>query len=168
MQLRDWRHTNKLTLDQMAEGLGTSGSHLSNIETGKRSCSATFAKRIEAYTKGEVTAASLLGLDEADKCPSAHTAVREEATAFAPEAPLADRPWRKPVTVTVDLTLTAGELEDIREYVLDVEAVAREAGLKAIRAAYKAAWGEANRDAIEAYNKWIAEHGTFAEQMGLI
>lgn len=164
MKFKDWRTREKLTLQTCSEALGISKGYMSEVERGIRRGSPEFAKRVEAFTRGEVTAASLLGLNE----PGRGTGVREEAASFAPEAPLADRPWRKPVAVTIDLTLTAGELEDIRAYVPDLEAVAREAGLKAIRGVYKAAWGEANRDAIEAYNKWIAEHGTFAEQLGLI
>ena len=154
MKLREWRLMNKVTLADLGEAVGVSKGHLSFFESGKKKLSADLAKKIEAFTRGQVTAASLLGLREA---PRRARDMREETAAFQAKEAL-----------TVEVTLPAAQRKELQTLGIDVETVAREGARRAITEAHAAAWRDANREAIDAYNKWIAEHGALAEQFGLI
>ena len=162
--LKIWRKSRGISQQALAERLGVDRSMVSRIEAGRRT-SLPVARQVEIATNGEVTAASLLGLKESPKTARrASKNLQEDGAAFEH----AGKPWRAPATLAVEIPLTAGELEDLRKYLPDLDAVAREGALKALRETYKQAWSEANREAIEANARWIEEHGTFAEQMGLI
>ena len=85
MKLRDWRTQNNVTLAHLSEAVGVSLGQLSHLERGTKSWSVDLAKRVEAFTRGEVSAASLLGLAETRR---ARRGVREEAGAFDASAGL--------------------------------------------------------------------------------
>ena len=68
MTLKDYlNEQGKGALSRLAEKLGTSKGYLVGIRDGDRMPSVAFAKKIEAATKGEVTAIALLGLDRRTK-----------------------------------------------------------------------------------------------------
>lgn len=149
-----------MALGDFARRCEIAESTLSAYERGDRKPRSAVAKRIETATNGEVTASSLLGLYEAQKPKS--RGVREDSAPFDH----ADKPGRKVLTVTVEVTLTAGQLEDYRKLLPDLEAIAAEGARAAMREAYLKAWSEANREAIDAHAKWIEKHGTFHDQFG--
>lgn len=70
--------------------------------------------------------------------------------------------------LVVAVPLRPEQARYLQEHGVDAEAVARAGAEKALKEAEAQAWREANRDAIAAYNAWIAKHGTLAEQLGLI
>jgi transcriptional regulator with XRE-family HTH domain len=53
--LRNWRHKHGLSLEQVAERLGTRKQTVSRIERGDRDTSADMCRRIAALTNYEVT-----------------------------------------------------------------------------------------------------------------
>lgn len=126
---------------------------ISRIEKGAQRPSAELAERIAAWTKGQVSAASLVGLGESGD----HRSVREEGVAFE----------TKPV-LSIEIPIAADQARVLRTAGVDVEAVARAGAEKALKEAEAKAWAEANREAIDAYNVWIDKHGTLAEQLGMI
>jgi transcriptional regulator with XRE-family HTH domain len=80
MDLRSWRKSKNLSVDELAQRIGIAGSTLTSYENGIRRPKAETAQKIEAVTKGAVSAASLLGL-------TSHTTrsaqgVREDADPF--------------------------------------------------------------------------------------
>lgn len=154
MTLADWRRREGLTLQDLAKVARVSAMSISRIEKSLQRPSTEVAKRIEARTHGEVTAASLLGL-KTEK--STKASVREDAAAFDGAAAL-----------EISIPLPALLQEDIRALGIDAVAVAREGALRALKEAAASAWREANKDAIEQNRRYIEKHGTFAEQMGLI
>ena len=160
MNLLEWRTRTSTTQDVFASAIQTSRANLSKIERGLTSPSTELAKRIEAATNGEVTAASLLGLNDTAKRKA--RGVREDGASFDH----ADKPWRKAVTVTLEVELTAGQLEDYRKHLPELEAIAAEGARAALRDAHQKAWNEANREAVDAHTKWIEERGTFHDQCG--
>jgi antitoxin CcdA len=83
--------------------------------------------------------------------------LREDSAAFESAA-----------RMTVEIPVTEALMKTLRDGGHDVEAIARAGAEKALKEAEAKAWAEANREAIDAYNKWIAKHGTLAEQLGLI
>ena len=91
------------------------------------------------------------------KTARASRAVREEPAPFEPGGQIA---------VTIDIRTE--ELETLRHFGIDIEAVARHGATQALKEAQARAWREANREAIEASIAWIEKHGTLAEQLGLI
>ncbi len=123
-------------------------------EKGARRPRLEVANRIEAATRGEVTAASLLGLSESTP---RKRGVREDAAAFDGASRL-----------TIDVTIPPERAKALRDSGADISAIARAGAEKALKEAEAKAWAEANREAIEASNAWIEKHGTFAEQFGLI
>jgi transcriptional regulator with XRE-family HTH domain len=154
MNIGDWRKLHDVTQEQLAQAIGTSRPHLSKVERGATEPSPDLAKRIETYTRGEVTAASLLGLSE----PRARRrGVREDAESFVGGEQL-----------TISLTVPADQARTLQRAGADLQAVARDGAAKALKEAEAKAWAEANREAIEASSAWIEKHGTLAEQLGLI
>lgn len=153
VNLRDWRKKHGLTQQALAEALGLTNSAITKYEKGAQRPRTDVAKRIEAFTKGDVTAASLMGLEESKRPRS----LREDAAAFGDAAKL-----------TIELRLSSRQERFLREGGIDIAAIARAGAEKAIKTAEAKAWAEANREAIDAYNAWIDKHGTLAEQLGLI
>ncbi len=127
---------------------------VSRIEKGTQQPSPEVAQRIDHFTRGEVTAASLLGLSESKV---RKRDLREDAASFDDASRL-----------TVDITLPPERAKALRDSGADINAIARAGAEKALKEAEAKAWAEANREAIEASNAWIEKHGTFAEQLGLI
>jgi post-segregation antitoxin (ccd killing protein) len=154
MELRTWRESKELTLDAVANAVDSTKGHLSDVERGRRRASRDLARRIEAFTRGEITAASLLGLDEPKP---RRRGVREDAASFDGASRL-----------TVEVMLPPERAKLLKDSGADITAIARAGADRALKEAEAKAWAEANREAIEASNAWIEKHGTFAEQLGLI
>jgi transcriptional regulator with XRE-family HTH domain len=154
VHLRDWRKRQGLTQQALAEALGLTSSAITKYEKGSQRPRPDLARRIEALTKGEVTASSLLGLDEPTKRVRG---VREESQAFA----------SSPV-ITIQVPVPPEQAKLLRDSGIAAAKVARAGAQKALKEAEAKAWADANRDAIEASNAWIEKYGTFAEQLGLI
>ncbi len=154
MNLRTWRKIKGLSADELGSRVGCAASTLVSYENGTRRPRPDVAQRIESVTGGQVSAASLLGLSEPRR---RKRSVREEAASFAAGEQL-----------TISLTVSADQAGVLRRAGADVEAVARAGAEKALKETEARAWAEANREAIEASNRWIAKHGTLAEQLGLI
>lgn len=154
MDLRTWRTKVGLTLEAFGERVDCTKAALSDIERAKKRPSTDLAKRIEAATRGEVSAAVLLGLEQSTK---RRKSLREDAAPFGDSGVL-----------NVSVPLPAMLQEDIGALGIDAEAVARDGALRALKEATAAAWREANKDVIEQNRRYIEKHGTFAEQMGLI
>jgi antitoxin CcdA len=153
MNLREWRLKHEVTLADLSRALGVSIGQLSHLELGKRKWSVDLAKKTEAYTKGVVTAASLLGVRTGRRVRG----VREDSA-----------PFGETEFMALEIPIELETLQRLRAQGVDVEAVARAGAEKAIKEADARAWADANRDAIEASNRWIEKHGTLAEQLGLI
>lgn len=151
MFIRKWRKKSKTTQEQLAELVGSSKSYVSQIESGIRRPSPELAKRIEAVTNGEVTAAELLGL-----VPTPTRGLSETPARF------------DPASQTISITLEANDIEDARELGVDIETVAREAASAAVKAKLAAEFKRQSAAGIAASNAWMAEHGTLAEQSGMI
>ncbi len=137
MELRTWRTHNKLTLQVLADALGTTKGYVSEIERGIRHPSPDLAKRIEAFTNGEVTAAELLGLDPAT--PKRHVA--DSSANYAPNA----------VTVAIPEAL----FEKANEYGLDIPALVAEGGIPCLRAVFKEEYIRRNQAGIESTRRYI-------------
>lgn len=154
MTLRQWRTQQRLTLNQLGDAVNASHAYLSQIECGTRRPSPELAKRIELFTRGAVTAASLLGVSEpAERMRG----VREDTAVFAASEQL-----------TISLTVSADQARVLRDAGADAKSIARAGAERALREAEAKAWADANREAIDASNAWIEKYGTFAEQLGLI
>ena len=154
MNILQWRKLHCVTQDQMADAIETSRPHLSKVERGATEPSPDLARRIEAFTRGEVSAASLLGLEDAKP---RRRSVREDSVNY-----------QAAESVSVDVPLSTQQRQDLIALSIDIEAVARAGAQKALAEAHSKVWAEANRDAIDAYNVWIEKHGTLAEQFGTI
>ncbi|MDP3494555.1 MAG: helix-turn-helix domain-containing protein [Hyphomonadaceae bacterium] len=154
MNIVQWRKQHGVTQDQMADAIGSSRPHLSKIERGTTEPSPDLARRIEAFTRGEVSAASLLGLTETR---GARRGLREDAAAFDASSGL-----------TITLPFSPEREKLLRESGIDAADIARAGAEKALKEAEAKAWAESNREAIDAYNIWIEKHGTLAEQFGTI
>jgi post-segregation antitoxin (ccd killing protein) len=154
MTLRDWRKRNRVTLQRLAAAVDVSRAHLSSFETGVKRLSPDLAKRIEAFTDGEVTAASLLGVSGSLK---RSLSVREDAALYQPDE-----------KIMVELPLSSTQQAELKGLGVDIASVAQRGALQALKEARARAWREANQEAIEASNRWIEKHGTLAEQLGLI
>lgn len=153
MKLIDWRTARGLSQQKLAHAVQSSAMSISRIENGAQRPSPELAKRIEAYTKGAISAAALLGIRERPRA----RAVREEPAAY-----------QATETVLVDVGLSPQQRQDFVDLGIDIESVAREGAQKALTTAYSEAWADANREAIEASRRWVEKYGTFAEQLGLI
>ena len=64
MKLREYLDIHKMQIQQLADHLGYSREHLSNIVNQNRIPSAQMAKEIEAFTNGQVTRLHLLYPEE--------------------------------------------------------------------------------------------------------
>lgn len=135
MQIREWRLANNLTQSSLAKNAGLATPYISQIETGSRRPSPEAAKRIEAATNGEVTAAELLGLKSGG--------VREDAAAFTPNPNIA---------------------KEARALGLDPDAIAAKAVEDAVKRKRIEAWNEENKDAIESWNAHYRKHGLWNEK----
>ena len=133
MKLRKWREHNQLSVDQLSRQLGVPVSTLYCYENGSRRPRSEVARRIEAFTNGEVTAAELLGIAGG---------VGEEKAPFAP-AP--------------DISAEARELG------LDPEAIAAKAVEDAVKTERLRRWNEDNRDAIESWNELVEREGLWSD-----
>jgi transcriptional regulator with XRE-family HTH domain len=154
MKLRDWRKGQGLPLDEVASRIGVAVATLGAYENGTRRPRAPTARKIEAVTQGAVTAASLLGIEEATQ---RSRGVREEAV-----------PYRPTETISVQIPVSSQQRQDLIDLGIDIDAIALAGAQKALAEAHSKAWTDRNREAIEAYNAWIDKHGTLAEQLGLI
>jgi transcriptional regulator with XRE-family HTH domain len=148
MQLMVWRKQRGWSLAVCAEHFQLSHTQVMRIERGLSKPSTDAAKRIEAATNGEVTAAELLGLESKPQ-----RSVREDQARFE----------RATVAVEVHPFL----LEDAKTYGIDAAAVIARGGVDALRDALKAAWTEANHEALKANEDYIREHGSFTERAGV-
>lgn len=151
MNLREWRKANRISAKDLAERVGVAEVTLRAYKSGARRPKTEAAKRIEAATNGEVTAAELLGLNS--DIPDAR-AVRETGTPFE-YAPVK-------VPVPADLAGMA------RKYGLDVEALIAEGGVPRLREAFKAAYVVRHKEAIDEINTSVREHGTLSQRFGTI
>lgn len=148
MKLRAWRKSNGLTQQQLAEAIGLSHARISMIERGDGLPSPEAAKRLEAVTKGFVTAAELLGLGSAT---SLQSGMSEGAAEF--EHASSDLP--PPL------------LEEAASYGLDAGEIARAAVESAVKAERMKRFSEENREAIESWNEHYKKHGLWNEKYRL-
>ncbi|MCA8902912.1 MAG: type II toxin-antitoxin system CcdA family antitoxin [Hyphomonas sp.] len=144
MTLKEWRKSQGLTLQQVAELLVTSKGYLSSIENGKRAVGRDFAIRLERLTGGEVSAAELLGLDSARRNVRS---VSEERTEFGSASSEVDQ----------------AHLEEAAAYGLDVDAITRKAVEEAVKAERIRRWNEDNREAIESWNDLVEREGLWSD-----
>jgi len=151
MELREWRKANRISAKDLAERVGVAEVTFRAYESGARRPKTEAAKRIEAATNGEVTAAELLGLAAPAHGPGG---MSDSPRAFE-AAPIS-------VPVPADLADMA------RKYGLDVEALIAEGGVPRLRDAFKAAYIERHKEAIEEINASVREHGTLSQRFGMI
>lgn len=144
--MRTWRRSQSLTLEEVARQVGSSRGYISQIESGLRRPSPDLAERIEAATGGAVSAAGLLGLKR--------TGLNETGQPFE----------TAPVKVAVPNDLA----EMARKYGLDVEALIAEGGVPRLREAFKAAYIERHKEAIDEINASVREHGTLSQRFGML
>ena len=142
MNLRTWRKHSSTTLGSLAGEVASSKGYLSDIERGKRRPSPELAKRIEAATNGEVTAAELLGL--------AASSVRETPREFEHAS-------------TLNVELNEKDLKDAAKFGLDAEAIARRAVEEKVKAARLKAWVSENKSAFDAHAKDVEENGLWSD-----
>tara|TARA_R110000824_G_scaffold10870_1_gene47647 strand:+ start:314 stop:784 length:471 start_codon:yes stop_codon:yes gene_type:complete len=152
MQIRQWRKKAGLTQNQLGELAGLTGVQIGRIERGLSPTSRESAKRIEAATNGEVTAAELLGLETS--APRRTRRMAEDATSFDGNA-------------AVSVPVSPALLEQARAQGLEVETLVAKGGIDALREASKQAWYEENREAIEAKRRHIEKYGTFGQRHGV-
>lgn len=153
MHIRDWRLDKGLSAAQMADLCGVAGPTIRSYENGSRRPRPEIAARIEAATRGEVTASELLGL----KTSTRSRGVREDARSF-----------EYPSSTNVSVGVSSELAELVERYGLDAPALIAEGGLPRLEEATKQAWADANEDALKATAKYIETHGTPAEQLGLV
>ena len=153
MQLSDWRKDRGWSLAKCAELFAVSHTQVMRIERGLSKPSIEAAKRIEAATNGEVTAAELLGLNNNQ---TGAKAVRESGTPFEAE------------NAAVEIPVPAGLLALAREQGLDVESLLQSGGLPALKKASQDVFFETYKDAIEATNEYVRKYGTLSQRFGMI
>jgi post-segregation antitoxin (ccd killing protein)/DNA-binding transcriptional regulator YdaS (Cro superfamily) len=154
IEIRDWRNQHDVSAEDLAERCGIAASDLYCYENSIRRPRPEVASRIEAATRGEVTAASLLGLAVFE--PHKH-GVREDAASFGAHSPL-----------IVEVPFPPEREKLLRDGGIDAAAIARAGAEKALKEAEAKAWAKGNREAIEASTAWIEKHGTLADQLGLV
>ena len=142
MDMRTWRKSNSVILVALAEAVASSKGYLSDIEQGERRPSPGLAKRIDAATNGEVTAAELLGL--------APTCVREESRDFDHASSLL-------------IKVRQTDLEDVARFGLDPKAIAERAVAEQVKEARIARRNEENREAIESWNELVKKEGLWSD-----
>jgi len=76
-------------------------------------------------------------------------------------APAFDRNARKKAT---NLTVNEDLLRQARELGINLSQAFEQKLEELVRAAKAERWYEENREAIEAHNRWVAEHGTFGDK----
>ena len=150
MDLRTWREQSEYSAKQVADIVGVAYSTWICYENGSRRPKATVAEKIESLTKGELSAAVLMGLSE----HRTTAGLRETGQTF--EA--------APVTVAVPTDLA----DMARKYGLDIEALISEGGVPRLREAFKAAYIERHKVAINEINASVREHGTLSQRFGMI
>lgn len=154
MILSEWRKRNRVTQAALAAACETSASYISQIETGVRRPGPALAKRIEAFTRGQISAAALLGVDgTAEPLPSG---VSEERAQFADDQ------------TNVNLTIPAQVLQTAKRYGVDVEAALLAGGLPELKKRNREAFMAANAEAVEWLENYVEEHGTLSQQFGMI
>ena len=147
MQLREWRKSNGLTLEQLAERVDVSITQLSRIEKGKSSPSVAAADRIAAVTGGAISAAELLGLMSAAPVKG----MQEDRGGFR-----------------FDTSGISSQLhEEAIFYGLDPDVIARKAIEEAVKAERIRRWNEENREAIESWNRHYEKHGLWNDKYRL-
>lgn len=151
MNIREWRTSRGLTQRLFAEQLGISQATLSKIECGASQPTRQTAKRIEAATDGEVSAAELLGLTGSAPKPG--------GMSDSPRAFEAD---------SINVPVPSDLADMARKYGLDVEALIAEGGVPRLRAAFKAAYIERHKEAIDEINASVREHGTLSQRFGML
>lgn len=154
MTLAEWRVARKLTLRQLGEKVGVSAMSMSRIEKGAQRPSPQLANQIEALTKGQVSAASLVGL-------TSSTGRRRGVGEDAPD-------FKAGGYVTISIAVSAETADILKKARVDIEKTARKGAEQAIKDAQAQAWRAANAGAIEASKHWVEKHGTLAQQLGLI
>lgn len=159
MTLREWRKKRGVTAEELAKRSGISVVTVRSYETGARRPRLNVAERLEAATNSEVSAASLMGLENTPTSTRRKRVMREDAAPFIAAEKAA---------VTVNIPINPQLLADLREMKVDVAAVVRKAAAQGLEEAYRTAFREANKEAIESTRRYIEKYGTFAEQMGLI
>ena len=132
--LSEWRKANNCSLKQLGEQTRLQKGFLSEIERGLKRPSVEAARRIEAATNGEVTAAELLGLS---------SGVREEGAPFFTERDLA---------------------AEARALGIDPDAIARQAVEDAVKRARIDAWIDENREAFATNARDVEENGLWCDR----
>ncbi|MCZ4298733.1 type II toxin-antitoxin system CcdA family antitoxin [Henriciella marina] len=145
MELLTWRTAAGLTQRELAAAVGVSAIQISRLERRSSSPSVETARRIEVVTKGEVTAAELLGI----KAAGERRGVMEESKHFDFDAS--------------DDAL----LEEAASYGLDAAEIARAAVERAVKAERMKRFSEENREAIESWNQHYKKHGLWNEKYRL-
>ena len=158
MKIAEWRKRNNLTQARFAELVGLAAPTVSQLESRSRRPSAEVARRIEFITKGEVSAAELLGVTRP-------VGIQEESVAI--EGEVDPHPYRGDKGSLV-LNLPLGLLEAAEEYGLDAAALVLEGGREKLEAEVRREFRTRNAEAIEWTRKYIEEHGTLSQQFGMI
>lgn len=135
----------------LAAGVGAAESTLFGYENGSRRPRRDIAKRIEAFTKGAVTAAELLGVDAR---PPHRNGVAETSAAYQADD-----------ANTATIPIPAPLFELATSFSLDIPALVAEGGIPRLREATKAEYYERNKEGIESTRRYIEAHGTPGEQM---
>lgn len=154
MNPRDWRKQNGLTQQALADALGLTNSAITKYEKGSQRPRPELAKRIENFTRGEVTATSLLGVPESR---TRQTILREDAELFNSGGQL-----------TISLTVTADQARLLESAGADVKAVARAGGREGDQGSRGEGLGGGKSRSDRGQQAWIETRGTFAEQLGLV
>lgn len=76
------------------------------------------------------------------------------AAVFDPDAP----------RTATELSVNTDLLRQVREFGVSLDDTCERALAEAVRAARMRAWQQENREAIEAYNAYVAEYGCFGEE----
>ena len=137
MKLRDWRKRNRISVKRFAEQCDVSQASIRHYETGVRRPRVEIAQRIEAATKGAVSAKELLGLPDS-------LSVREESKAF-----------------------DHGLASEAKALGLDPEAIAKKAVEDAVKRKRIDAWIADNRDAMETNAENVRQHGLWSDGVRL-
>ncbi|MEZ6011269.1 MAG: type II toxin-antitoxin system CcdA family antitoxin [Hyphomonas sp.] len=144
MTLKEWRKSQGLTLQQVADMLATSKGYLSSIENGTRSVGREFAIRLELLTGGRVTAAALLGLDQFRR---KNSSVSEDRVEYSHVLAVRD----------------SALVEEAATYGLDMDAIAHKAIEDAVKAERIRRWNEDNREAVESWNELVEREGLWSD-----
>ena len=111
-------------------------------ENGSRRPRAAVARRIEAATNGEVSAASLLGISQ----PGLQETPREFEHA-----------------ATLNVEISKQDLTDAAQFGLNAAEIARRAVEEKVKEARLRAWVEENRSAFDIHAKEVEENGLWSD-----